>query len=63
MAQEKMTIEKLAAMSKQEFLDIKKSMATGFADVHNDIKLVLSAIENLSGQITDMTGTLPGHDR
>jgi hypothetical protein len=52
-----MTIEKLAEMSHQEFIDIKKSMATGFADVHSDIKLVLSAIENLSGQITDVKHT------
>jgi hypothetical protein len=48
MAQEKITIEKLAEMSQREFLDIKKSMATGFGDVRSDIKLVLSAIENLS---------------
>jgi hypothetical protein len=57
MPQTKMTIEKLAEMSHQEFVDIKKSMATGFADVHSDIKLVLSAIENLSGQITDVEHT------
>jgi hypothetical protein len=40
MAQEKITIEKLAEMSQREFLDIKKSMATGFGDVRSDIKLV-----------------------
>jgi hypothetical protein len=57
MAKQKITIEKLAEMSQQEFLDIKKSMAAGFADVHSDIKLVLSAIENLSGQITDVKQT------
>jgi hypothetical protein len=52
MAKQKIIIEKSAEMSHQEFLDVKKSMATGSADVHSDIKLVLSAIENLSGQIT-----------
>ena len=49
-----MTIETLVEMSQQEFLDIKKGMATGFGDVHSAIKLVLSGIENLSGRITDM---------
>jgi len=57
MPQIKRTIEKLAEMSHQEFVVIKKRMATGFANVHSDIKLVLSAIENLSGQITDVKQT------
>ena len=57
MAKQKITIEQLAEMSQQEFLDIKKSIATGFADGHSDIKLVLSAIGNLSGQITDVKHT------
>jgi hypothetical protein len=51
MAEKKMTIEKLAEMSQQEFLDIKKGMPTGFADTRSDIKLVLSAIETLNGQM------------
>ncbi len=59
MKKENMTIEKLAEMSQQEFLDIKKSMATGFADVHGDVKLILSAIENLSGQMADIKHSMP----
>ena len=44
-----MTIETLAEISQQEFLAIKKEMAT-----KDDVKLILSAIENLSGQIADV---------
>jgi hypothetical protein len=44
-----MTIEMLAETSQPEFLDIKKTMAT-----KGDVKLILSAIERLSGQIADV---------
>jgi hypothetical protein len=54
MDKEKITIETLAAMSQQEFLEIKKTMAT-----KDDVTLILSAIENLSGQITDVKQSLP----
>ncbi|MGH8065442.1 MAG: hypothetical protein ACRERE_09415 [Candidatus Entotheonellia bacterium] len=59
MNKEKMTIEKLAEMSQREFSEIRKTMATGFVDVRGDLKLVLSAIENLSGQIADVKASLP----
>jgi hypothetical protein len=49
MAQKKMTIETLAEMTQQEFLALDKKMAT-----KDDVKLILSAIENLSGQIADV---------
>jgi len=54
MAKKKMTIEKLAEMSQQEFLEIKKTMAT-----KDDVKIILSAIENLSGAIVDVKQSLP----
>jgi hypothetical protein len=54
MNKETITIETLAAMSQQEFLDIKKTMAT-----KDDVTLILSAIENLSGQIADVKHSLP----
>jgi hypothetical protein len=49
MAQQRMTIEKLAEMTQQEFLALTKKMAT-----KDDVKLILSAIENLSGQIAEV---------
>jgi hypothetical protein len=49
-----MTIEKLAEMSQQEFLENKKPMAT-----KDDVKIILSAIENLSGAIVDVKQSLP----
>ena len=49
MANKKITIEKLAEMTQQEFLALTKKMAT-----KDDVKLILSAIENLSGQIADV---------
>jgi hypothetical protein len=49
MATKKITIEKLAEMTQQEFLALDKKMAT-----KGDVKLILSAIENLSGQIADV---------
>ena len=49
MAQKKMTIEKLAEVTQKEFLALDKKMAT-----KDDVKLILSAIENLSGQIADV---------
>jgi hypothetical protein len=49
MKKENMTFEQLAELSQQEFLEIKKTMAT-----KDDAKLILSAIDNLSGQITDV---------
>jgi hypothetical protein len=49
MAQKRITIEKLAEMTQQEFLALNQKMATT-----DDVTLILSAIENLSGQITDV---------
>jgi hypothetical protein len=49
MAHRKITIETLAEMTQQEFLALNKRMAT-----KDDVKLILSAIENLSGQIADV---------
>jgi hypothetical protein len=49
MPQTRITIEKLAEMSQQEFLTLNQKMAT-----KDDVKLILSAIENLSGQIADV---------
>jgi hypothetical protein len=55
MDKENMTIEKLAEMSQQEFLEIKTTMAT-----KDDVNIILSAIENLSGAIVDVKHSLPG---
>ena len=41
--------EQLAEMTQKEFLALDKKMAT-----KDDVKLILSAIENLSGQIADV---------
>ncbi len=49
-----MTIETLAEMTQQEFLTIKNSMTT-----KDDVKLILSAIENLSGQMADVKHSMP----
>jgi hypothetical protein len=49
MAHKKITIEQLAEMTQKEFLALDKKMAT-----KDDVKLILSAIENLSGQIADV---------
>ena len=49
MAQKKITIEQLAEMTQQEFLALDKKMAT-----KDDVKLILSAIQPLSGQIADV---------
>jgi hypothetical protein len=49
MAQKRITIEKLAEMTQQEFLALNQKMATT-----DDVTLILSAIENLSGQIADV---------
>ena len=46
----KMTIEKLAAMSQEQFLALEKKIDA----THGDVKLILSAIDNLSGQIADV---------
>jgi hypothetical protein len=54
MKKENMTIEKLAGMAQQEFLEIKKSRAT-----KDDVKLILSAIETLSGQMADVKHSMP----
>ena len=53
MAHKKMTIETLAEISQQEFLAIKKEMATK-DDVQAVGKAILHAIDNLSGQIADV---------
>ncbi len=52
MANKKITIEQLAEMTQQEFLALDKKIAT-----KHDVKLILSAIENLSGQIADVNIT------
>jgi hypothetical protein len=49
----KMTIETLAEMSQQEFLAIKKQMATK-DDLQAVAKAILDAIDNLSGQVADV---------
>jgi hypothetical protein len=49
MTRKNITIEKLAEMTQQEFLALNQKMAT-----KDDVKLILSAIENLSGQIADV---------
>jgi hypothetical protein len=61
MNKEKMTIKRLAAASQEQFLTLEKKMDAGFADVRGDIadvrgdvKLILSAVENLAGQIADV---------
>jgi hypothetical protein len=41
-------------MSQQEFLELKKTLAT-----KDDVKIILSAIENLSGAIVDVKQSLP----
>jgi hypothetical protein len=53
------TIETLAAASQDQFLALEKKMDAGFQEVRGDIKLVLSAIENLSGAIVDVKQSLP----
>jgi hypothetical protein len=53
------TIETSAAASQDQFLALEKKTDAGFHEVRGDIKLVLSAIENLSGQITDVKQSLP----
>jgi hypothetical protein len=59
MAHKKMTIETLAAASQEQFLALEKKMDAGFQEVRGDIKLVLSAVENLSGQMADIKQSLP----
>jgi hypothetical protein len=54
MTQQKMTIAQLAATSQEQFLALERKMDAGFQDVRSDIKLVLSAIETLSGQMADV---------
>jgi hypothetical protein len=53
MANRKITIEKLAEMTQQEFLALTKKMATK-DDLHAVGKAILDAIDNLSGQIADV---------
>jgi hypothetical protein len=55
----KMTIETLAAASQEQFLALEKKMDMGFHEVRSDIQLVLSALETLSGQMTDIKHSLP----
>jgi hypothetical protein len=52
MAHKKITTEKLAAISQEQFLALEKKMAT-----KDDVKLILSAIENVSGQIAEVNIT------
>jgi hypothetical protein len=59
MAKKITTIEGLAAASQEQFLALEKKMDAGFQDVRGDMKLVLSAIETLSGQIGDVKQSLP----
>jgi hypothetical protein len=51
----KMTIETLAAASQEQFLALEKKIDT----VEGKVDLVLSAIENLSGQMADIKHSLP----
>ena len=53
------TIETRSAVSQDQFLALEKKIDAGFHEVRGDIKLVLSAIENLSGQMTDIKQSLP----
>jgi hypothetical protein len=55
MAQKNMTIEHLAAVSQQQFLALEKKIDA----THGDVKLILSAIENLGGQMADLKQSLP----
>ena len=57
MAQKKMTIETLAEISQQEFLAIKKEMAT-----KDDVKLILLSHRKPSGQIDVEQSTLSAID-
>jgi hypothetical protein len=59
MNKKKITIETLAAASQDQFLALEKKMDAGFHEVRGDIKLVLSAIETLSGTMADMRQSLP----
>jgi hypothetical protein len=60
MAKKNITIESLAAASQEQCVVLEKKMDAGFQDVRGDIKLVLSAIETLGGQIADLKQSLPG---
>jgi acetolactate synthase small subunit len=53
MAKDTITIERLAEMTQQEVLDINKTMAPK-QDVRQVGSEILSAIENLRGQIADV---------
>ena len=53
MTHKKITIEKLAEMTQQEFVAINQKMATK-DDLQAMGKLILNAIDNLSGQIADV---------
>jgi uncharacterized protein (TIGR02246 family) len=55
----KMTIETLAAASQERFLALEKNIDAGFGDVRGDVKLILPAIENVSGQIADVKQCMP----
>jgi len=59
MAKKNITIDELAAASQDQFLALERKMDTGFHEVRGDSKLVLSAIETLSGQMVDMKQSLP----
>jgi acetolactate synthase small subunit len=53
MAKDTITIERLVEMTQQEVLDIKKTMAPK-REVRQVGSEILSAIENLHGQIADV---------
>ena len=53
MANKKITIEKLAEMTQQEFVALNQKMATK-DDLRDLGKTILDAIDNLSGQIADV---------
>jgi hypothetical protein len=55
MAQKNITVEQLAAASQEQFLALEKKIDT----VEGKVDLVLSAIENLSGQMADVKHSLP----
>jgi tetrahydromethanopterin S-methyltransferase subunit G len=55
MAKKKMTIETLAAASQEQFLALEKKIDT----VEGKVDVVLSTLENLSGQMADIKQSLP----
>jgi hypothetical protein len=61
MAKKHITIDELAAASQEQFLALEKKMDEGFKHTASkeDVRLILSALENLTGQMTDIKHSLP----